>query len=471
MDRRSILASPVLLVLAGCVMGPNQVRPDAPPSPALEAGAFLRATGAITEAPVARWWEPLGDPVLSGLIKKALEQAPAIDAATARIRQARSGIASARASLLPAFSASATYVYADLPDQSFGTAAGGTDFVTLGFDTQWEADLWGGKAREVERARAEAGAAEARLADVEVSLSAEIARTYVTLRARQASAKLLEQRRSAEQQLASIANRRLDGGTGTAQDAAKARQRLSGTDTELTAVRAESTVLRDSLAVLTGAAPGTLDNLAAAGIPLPPAKVAVGDPAALLQRRPDVIEAERRLASSTAAIGVAEARRFPSVSLLGLIGIGGSSIGDVFDTSQLSAIAVPRLTWNFLDFGRTAAGVRGAKAARDAALADYRASVLAALQDAEASLARFGAARIALARAADSLREAREVARLEKLRAGAGTISRGQAVEAQVAEIDARLAEINSRADLTLAYVSVTKSLGLGWQAVAPSAQ
>jgi len=471
MIRSSLLPAPafalVTALLAGCAVGPDHVRPAPPQSQALESGAFLRAGDALAEAPLARWWEGLGDQALSGLIETGLEKAPAIEAATARIRQARSGIASARAGLLPSLNASATYIYADLPNQAFG--GGQSDFTTLGFDTQWELDLWGGKARGLERARAEAGAAEAMLADVQVSLSAEIARTYVALQAREASAKLLDERRSREERLLSLTGLRFDGGTASAQEVAGARQRLSGTQAELAGVKAEAAILRDGLAILTGEAPGSLDHLPVTAIPLPPAQVAVGDPAAMLARRPDVLAAERRLAASSAAIGLAKARRFPAVSLLGLIGIGGSSIGDAFDTSQLSAIAVPRLSWNFLDFGRAAAEVRGARAGRDAALAEYRDSVLKALLDAEASLARYGAARIALAKASDSLQQAEEMSRLEKLRGEAGTISNGQALEAENRETDARIAEINSRANLTLAYVALAKSLGLGWQIQADS--
>jgi multidrug efflux system outer membrane protein len=280
---------------------------------------------------------------------------------------------------------------------------------------------------------------------------------------------MLDARRVREERLLEIARQRREGGTAAEQDVSAASQQLGGTEAELAAVRSDIAVLRDSLALLTGAAPGSMDELPAAKIPLPPAEVSIGDPAAMLARRPDVLAAERRLASSTAGVGVAKARRFPAVSLLGLVGIGGSDIGDVFDTSQLTTIGVPHLSWNFLDFGRTAAGVRGAQAARDAALADYRASVLTALQDAEASLSRFGAARIALARSADGLQHAREISRLERLRGDAGTISLGQVLLAENRETDARLAEINSRASLTLSYVALAKSLGLGWQ-VEPSA-
>jgi outer membrane protein TolC len=230
-------------------------------------------------------------------------------------------------------------------------------------------------------------------------------------------------------------------------------------------MRAEIAVLRDSLAVLTGSAPATLDDLAGGAIPLPPASVAVGDPAAMLARRPDIRAAERTLAAASAQIGVEEARRFPQISFMGLIGIGGSSAGDLLDASQISAIGLPRLSWSFLDFGRTAAAVRGAEAGRDVALAEYRASVLAALQDAEAALARYGAARTMFARSAQRRQRAEEIARLDGMRARGGTAAQSEAIEAQRSAIDARIAEANDRANLTLGYVALAKSLGLGWSA------
>ncbi len=464
MMRTASLSLASAALLSGCVAGPDHARPEPPVSEALEQGRFLRAAEIDASAPVARWWEAMDDTVLSGLIELGLQEAPAIEAVRARVRQARAGVSASRAALLPGLSSSATYVYADLPNQAFGTGAGANEFFTLGFDAQWEIDLWGGKARVLERARANAATAEAMLADAQVGLSAEIARSYVALQARQASENLLRDRKHIDARMILFAQKRLDGGTGTRQELAGAQQRYAQTEAEMAAMQAEVAVLRDALAVLTGDAPGAFDRLPRTAIPLPPAQVRIGDPAAMLARRPDVIAAEKKLAAASASIGEAQARRLPGISLIGLVGIGGTSIGDVFDTSQLSALTVPRLTWNFLDFGRAAAAVRGAKAGRDAALAEYRASVLGALQDAEASLARFGAARIALAQAGGTLLASQDTERLQKLRAEAGAASEAEALEAERQAIDARLAEINSRASLTLAYVALTKSLGLGWQ-------
>ncbi len=460
-SRPAALAAALIggLALAGCMAGPNHV----PPKNAEAGAAFLRAGDAQAAAPAARWWDDLGDPLLSELVAKGLRNAPAVAAAEARVRQARAGLRASRAALLPQLSASALYIYADLPGDALGNTASGSDLFTLGFDAQWEADLWGGKRRAVQRANAEAAVAAAQLADSQVSLVAEIARSYIDLRAREASLALVERRLRLERRLADIAQSRQQGGTGTRQDYLAAASRAEQSEAERAVLAADIAGLRDMLAVLTGETPGALDGLAPAAVPLPPATVNVGDPAAMLKRRPDIMAAERRLAAATARIGVEEARRFPAISLFGLIGIGGGSADDMFESSRLASIAFPRISWNFLDFGRTAAAVRGAEAGRDAANAEYREAVLAALQDAEASLARYGAARIRFGRAAQIAGHAQESAGLQEVRAKGGSGSDGEALEAERQAIEAEIAEVNARAGLTLAYVALTKALGLGW--------
>jgi outer membrane protein, multidrug efflux system len=455
-----------LLALAGCTAGPDYAPPQ-PPS-AAQSGKFVRAGQAQAATPAARWWQGLGDPVLTGLIDKGLRDAPGIAAAQARVRQARAGLAGTRAAALPAIGTGATYIRADLPDQALGNSSGAIELFNVGFDARWEADLWGGRRRDTEKARAQAEVAAARLADAQVSLSAEIARTYVLLRMREQSLALLDERHAGETRLVELTRQRVAQGTVGAQAADTARIQMGRTAGEQAAMAAEVAVLRDALAVLTGGTPGTLDDIAPAAIPLPPASVTVGDPAAMLARRPDIRAAERQLAAASAQIGIEEARRFPQVSLFGLIGIGGTSAGDVFDSSQVLTGVLPRLTWNLLDFGRTRAAVSGAKAGRDAARADHDSAVLAALQYAEASLARFGAARTVFAQTTDAARHAASIAAMQDQRADAGTIARGDALEAHRQAIDARLAEADRRASVTLAFVALVKSLGLGWEMPQP---
>ena len=368
--RLALLGVTLTGALAGCKAGPDYTPPPAPASRALAQGAFLRGpeTGEA-QTPVARWWEGLGDVELNRLVETGLAHAPAIAEAEARLRQARAGLSAAHAAQWPGMNASATYVHAHLPIQSLGGGLGGSDLSALGFDAQWELDLWGGQRRSVEKARGTAAAEAARLADSQVALSAEIVRAYVSLRAREAADAVLARQVVLERQSAEAMRQRLAAGTVGRQAAEEAGARLNHAEAEAARGQAETTVWRDTLAVLTGQAPGALDGELAKDrvggaalevIPLPPAQVAIGDPGAMLARRPDIRAAEATYAAATAGVGEAQARRYPGISLLGLLGVGGSSIENLVNSGQGAAILMPRLTWDFPDFGRVEARVRGA---------------------------------------------------------------------------------------------------------------
>jgi outer membrane protein TolC len=249
---------------------------------------------------------------------------------------------------------------------------------------------------------------------------------------------------------------------------------VSRLQTQLESTRADALPLqaqvdsyRDALAVLVGVPPGTLDAqlAASAPVPLPPARVDVGDPAALLQRRPDIRAAERRLAARTAQIGQAEAARFPKLSFLGLIGIGGSSLSDIFDIDKRTEVFAPRLTWSFLDFGRNAARVRQANADRDEAEAQYRDVVLGALRDAEDALARFRDRRHVVATLARAKEAADESTRMMRARQQGGTASVIDLLDVERQQIAAEQSLSQATAALTNDFVSLHKALGLGWSA------
>jgi NodT family efflux transporter outer membrane factor (OMF) lipoprotein len=386
----------------------------------------------------------MGDRQLTALIERGLANAPSVAASTARIRQARARLTGTRAALMPTISGATGYVYADLPSGALGSNSGSGDLFSLGFDAQWELDLWGGKRADTRRSAAQAQSIAAQADSIRVSLAAEIARTYVTLAARRATLDLLSARQELDSQLVAYGEQRFAAGTAPRQPLEQAKADLARTRGELAGLTAEGQGLQDMLALLVGETPQGLGPITTVGVPLPPDQVSIGDPAALLQRRPDIRVAERKLAAAKAQIGVERARRFPSISFLGLIGIGGSSAKDVFDPSQLTAIALPSLRWSFLDFGRSAAAIRAARAEADAALADYHDAVLTALQDAEAALARYGGARISFAQASEASQRLSTLAGLEDQRAAAGAVSRAQAIASQRRKLDAAIAEVNA---------------------------
>lgn len=471
MVRTQLALIATVAILSACKAGPDYKGPPVSASGAAARSAFLRGDGdGVATAPVARWWMQLGDPALDRLVDDALAHAPSIAVAQARIAQARAGLSASRTALLPSIGATFVAPYLNLPSGALGLKANSGDRVdsssyTLGFDASWEADLFGGNRRQLESAAATAGAAEAALADVKVSLAAEVARAYVALRLRQVTAVAQEQQVMIDRILVQLAEQRFQAGTTPAQPLDQARGQLARDSADLVRSRAEATVLLDQIAVLTGREPGALDaDLAApAAVPLPPAKVAVGDPAALLRQRPDIRMAERRLAAATADVGVKISARFPQVRFVGILGLGGTNIGDVVDPTSLLGLVLPQIRWSIFDGGRAAAETRAARAARDEAEARYRNTVLSALQDAENSLARFGALRIAYAEALEARDRAGHAADLEQQRSDAGAVGRASGLDARRQAVLADIANISARAELTMGFVAVQKALGLGW--------
>ena len=471
--------SAATLLLAGCAtVGPDYkgAHNDAPQAAAR--GSFVRAAGiADPNAPAPRWWEALSDPVLNGLVDAALEGSPNVAAANARIAQARAGLAANRTALLPSLNVSAVAPYFNVPGGLFNSngQSGGRDSVNVynvGFDSSWELDLFGGTRRKIEAASARAQAAEAGLADAQVTLSAEVVRLYVAMRARQAEVALLDRQAAIDAQLVTLADQRLQRGTASEQPLDQARAEASQTEGDLAKAHADVTVLADQLAVLTGQEPGALDALAAqpGPVPLPPARVSVGDPALLLRNRPDIRMAERQLAAANADVGVQIANRFPKISFMGLLGLGGQNVSDIFDPAKIIGLALPQIKWSLFDGGRVKAQVSNARGAYAEAEANYRGKVLGALQDAETSLTRFGGQRIAYGKAIDSENQAARTASLQMQRADAGTIGRSDALTAQRQRLQAEVGTVWARAELTTDFIAVEKALGLGWAPPAPYA-
>jgi outer membrane protein TolC len=285
------------------------------------------------------------------------------------------------------------------------------------------------------------------------------------LRERQQRLALVDRDAQAQRQTLELTRQRRAAGTASQLDLEQQRDKLEQSEAARIPLAADRDAYLNALAVLTGQAPGALDaTLATTGpVPLPPASVPVSDPESLIRRRPDVRAAERQYAAATARIGVAEAARFPTLSFMGLIGIGGTHVDDVVDPDNLAAIALPRLSWNFLDFGRTASQVEKAKGAQDEAAAQYRAAVLKALQDSEDALARYGASRRTAASAARSLATADRSTALMRQRFAAGTGSRIQLLDAERQSLTAAQALSQANGAMTANFVALQKALGLGW--------
>jgi outer membrane protein, multidrug efflux system len=491
------LGAMLCAALAACTVGPDYHGAPAAPDAAAQAPGFARTPGAsagVSADPAqSQWWLALNEPQLNRLIDAALAHNANLQAAQARLREARSQLAQQRANELPKVSGSVAALRMREPDlssllgssaatggasgqqsaatESLASASGGgpLQLYTAGFDASWEIDLFGGTRRAIEAASEQAQAVEADLADTQVSLAAEVAQAYIDLRDQQTRLALSQQTAALQQQALSLTEQRRARGVSGDSDVENLSSQLQNTRATVAPLDAGASEALDRLAVLTGRAPGALDAELSAAAPLPalPSEVPVGDPAALLKRRPDIRAAERRLASSNAQIGEHIADFFPKVSLVGTLGYSAGDPGHLLRKENFSWMGVPYLQWNLFDFGRTLGAVRAAQASRDEAEAQYTQTVLEALQDANTSLSRYGHQRENLAALEQVAVSAQRTSDLMQQRYAAGVASRIDLLNAQRSALDARQNAIAARADLLKDYVSLQKSLGLGWQAPA----
>jgi NodT family efflux transporter outer membrane factor (OMF) lipoprotein len=505
----TVTAIAAALALAGCVVGPDyhgapQVAPGAE-----AAGAFHRADGALATAapPPAAWWEALGDAQLSQLIAQAFAASPTLQQAEARIRSARATLVQRRAAGLPGATATGAAIKARLPagaasafgagssqasssqasTSSSSSSSSGTgsqdasqqqqqqaptghetiDFYTAGFDAMWEIDLFGGVRRGVEGASAQAEASVAQYEDAQVQLAAEVGQAYASLRGLQRQRALARTGVEVSQRLFELTQLRRRGGTADDLDVQRARTQLGQARAQLPPVEARIEEALDQLALLTAQEPGALDATLGtdAALPTLPAEVPVGDPAALLRRRPDVRAAERALAAGNAAIGQAVAQRFPRVTLFGNIGFSSTDASKLFDKNNLAVVGGPLLRWNFFDFGANRAKVDQARAGYDEAEGRYRQAVLAALQDAETGVSRFRRQRENLVEVMQTRDAAAQAARIAQQRLRGGTISLADSLDVERQRVQAEDAVAQSQTALVTDYVALQKSLGLGWSA------
>jgi outer membrane protein, multidrug efflux system len=472
----------VLAMLAGCTAGPDYSGPPEilPPNAAQR---FARLGDEVNDAApeLAEWWVLLDDPELTRLVEATLSDNPSLRAAQARVAQARATVRQDRAGRLPTLGAQATTVLGRLPGldiQNSGTPSSGSSggqpseqddtlsFYNLGLNANWELDFAGGTRRRVEGSNAQAAAVVANAEDAKVQLTAEVANAYVNLREAQFRAEQYRRQIALQEEILSLTYQRYQQGVLPLLAVGNENAELELLKSQLAEAGADGVVLLDALAVLSGRVPGSafVELEKAAEVPLPPEQVAVGDPASLVARRPDIRAAERNLAAATARIGVAEAAMFPKLSFMGILGLGGTSPDNILDVEEFSALAIPRLEWNFLDFGRIEASIDHAGATRDEAAADYETTVLGALQDAERALARFGQKRIALASLAQIKLQADGAADLDQQRFAAGAISRADLNRTLRGQLQASTDLIRGMAALTLSWIALQKSLGLGWQ-------
>jgi NodT family efflux transporter outer membrane factor (OMF) lipoprotein len=293
-----------------------------------------------------------------------------------------------------------------------------------------------------------------------------VAQAYVDLFDRKARRDLASRTAELETRVLDLTERRRAQEVASDLDVERIRTQVESTRASIIPLDEQIIESLDQLAVLTGREPGSLDSELSAPRPLPvlPETVAVGNPAAMLRRRPDIRAAEFRLASQTAQIGEREADWFPKLTLFGDLGFSAASPGGLVRGSNFTALGVPYLQWNALDFGRTRSRVSQAKAGRDEAEAKYRSTVLDALRDADAALARYGHQREYVVNLRAVEKSAAKSSSLTELRYRAGTATALDWLDAERTRFSAEQDRVAGEAEMIKDFVALHKSLGLGWQ-------
>ena len=385
-DRR--IAFLLLVGLTGCSMAPDY-RPPATPVPRdfKELEGWTAATP-MDQAPRGQWWEAFGDPVLNDLEARAEQASPTLAAALARYDQAKAAAGIERADLFPQVNAGGDASRQRLSGNRFsgnGVAPVYDDF-SVGATLDYELDLWGRIRNSVKAARADAQASEADLASARLSLQAAVADAYARLRGLDAEAELLRQTVDAFGKAYRLTTTRHDGGIASGIDVNRAKTVLDNAQAQISAVANERAATEHEIAALVGAIASDF-SIPVRVQPLRAPELPVGAPSQLLQRRPDIAAAERRIFAANARIGVARAAFFPTLTL-GLSGGYQASHGELFSKpSSFWGLGPASAVLALFDGGRRRAGVRMSRAEYEEMTADYRETVLGAFRQVEDALA------------------------------------------------------------------------------------
>jgi NodT family efflux transporter outer membrane factor (OMF) lipoprotein len=428
-----------------------------------------------TKVDLVNWWRSFDDPLLAGLVERALAQNLDLQQASARVVQARAALRHADADLLPSGQisgqASEAYQSLETPQGRIASALPGFEREAQGYElnlgASWELDLFGGKDAARDAARADWQASAAAATAARLAVAAQTADTYIAIRSLQARLDVARDQQEVQRRLVELVALRHSKGVAAELQLHQAQGALAQVSAAVPELEQNLDSAMNALDVLLGLQPGTTrpELATAAPIPVPPGVSSAGGPAELLRRRPDIIAAERTLAASNARIGVAMAEYYPKFSLGGLLGTATMGIGGLFGGEATQAAGVLGLRWRLFDFGRIDAEVAAARGRNAEALASYRLTVLRASEDVEnafSALIKQQARAQILADGVSSLSKARTSAFAAHK---GGVSSLLDVLDADRRLLENRDAEVQARAAAARAAVASFRALGGGWDA------
>ena len=478
------LAAALLVLGSACTVGPDYVRPSMISPDAykeLDGWKIAHPRDGLARGP---WWEIFADPQLNALEARVSISNQNLAVSEAQYREARALVREARAAYFPTVTLglgytrsrqSTTFVSGATGGSSSGTSAssststgtssasGGaqSDF-QLGLDFSWELDVWGRIRREVESNRAAAQASAGDLEAARLSFQAELAQDYFQLRTLDAQKQLLDETVSAFERFLRLTQDRFGSGVASQADVVQAETQLKTTQAQAIDVGVQRAQLEHAIAILMGQAPSTF-TLPPTPLAATPPAIPVGVPSELLERRPDIAAAERRVAAANAQIGVAVAAFYPTITLNASSGFESSSLAQWFTAASHFWSVGPGISQTVFDGGLRHAQTDAARAAYDATVATYRQTVLSSFQAVEDNLAALRILEQENGVQDDAVKAAQKSVNLTTDQYKAGTVSYLNVITVQTIALTDEVTAIQIRGRRMAAAVLLVQALGGGW--------
>jgi multidrug efflux system outer membrane protein len=464
---RGVVPVLALMLLSGCAVGPDYQRPEAAiiPDAYVGPGQDWKIADPQAHVPRSAWWEIFGDPELNQLEADAMAANQDLKAAVSRFEQARASANVAESALFPRIGISALQVdqrdskhrpVGGKPDQTYDT-------LSVPFDFSYEVDLWGRVKRSVEAATAQAQAGADDVESIKLSIQAEVAADFITLRTLDADKALLLSSIDAYRKSLELVQNRRTGGMVSDLDVAQAETVLKTAEAQVPDIAIQRARYQNALAVLTGKT-ASLFQLPERPLDMPPLVIPPGLPSELLERRPDISATERRMAAANANIGVATAAFFPTVKLSGIAGFQSGGLDMLFDwPSRFWAIG-PSATLPLFQGGQLNATLRQTKAVYEETVAKYRQTVLSAFAEVENNLAAEHLLTDEYQKVLDALKSGRRQQEIAGNRYSAGLATYLEVAIAQNVALGIERTGVRLRGQQLVSVAALIKSIGGGWQ-------
>jgi len=458
-------ATTFLLLLAGCAVGPNYRRPSAPVAPAWKEQAPWRAADPKDAIPKGTWWTIFGDDELNQYMAQALKASQTIEIARDQLQQARASVRISQSGLYPQASVGASVLRSRTSgNRPTATSAGSvtsTDFL-IPFNASWEADVFGGVRRSIESSQALYQSSAAALENVRLVVTSELAADYFNLRELDTEIAVVDSAVDYQQKALQLVQHRHDGGVASGLDVAQQETQLNSTRTQATLLRLQRSQFEHAMAALIGL-PASTFSVPVKPLAVPPPAFPLGLPSDILERRPDIAQAERQMASANAQIVVARSAYFPSFSITGTGGFETRAISTLINAPSAFWALGANVAETVLSGGRRKAQVDFATSAYGASVAGYKQSVLNAFQEVEDGISGLNV----LAQAAQTqdlaVDAAQRALKIANDRYVGGLVTYLDVVTAEQTLLDNQRLAAQLHGQRLVTSVSLIKALGGGW--------